>query len=55
MGGLISSAILTLIFLPTVSNGMEGVAGWLRGIWRASAPRSEVVTGEATGVTATAS
>jgi len=39
MGGLISASILTLIFLPSVSNWMEGVAGWLRRIWRASEGR----------------
>lgn len=36
MGGLMSSAILTLLVLPFVSLGVEGVANWLRGIWRAS-------------------
>ncbi|HEX2164105.1 MAG TPA: efflux RND transporter permease subunit [Thermoanaerobaculia bacterium] len=39
MGGLISASVLTLVFLPTVSNGMEGLAGWLRGVWRASGQR----------------
>jgi hypothetical protein len=39
MGGLISASVLTLIFLPSVSNWMEGVAGWLRRIWRASEGR----------------
>jgi HAE1 family hydrophobic/amphiphilic exporter-1 len=36
MGGLMSSAILTLLVLPYVSIGVEGIANWLRGIWRAS-------------------
>jgi len=37
MGGLMSSAILTLLVLPYISIGVEGIANWLRGIWRASA------------------
>jgi len=36
MGGLISSSILTLLFLPYVNLGVEGVAGWLKRVWRAS-------------------
>jgi len=38
MGGLISSTVLTLIVLPYINVGMEGLAGWMRGIWTASAP-----------------
>jgi HAE1 family hydrophobic/amphiphilic exporter-1 len=34
MGGLASSAVLTLLALPYISLGMEGVADWLRRIWR---------------------
>jgi hydrophobic/amphiphilic exporter-1 (mainly G- bacteria), HAE1 family len=44
MGGLISASVLTLIFLPSVSNWMEGVAGWLRSIWRASEGRGRVAS-----------
>jgi HAE1 family hydrophobic/amphiphilic exporter-1 len=43
MGGLMSSAVLTLVALPYVSIGMEGLAGWLKGLWR----RSRVATGPA--------
>ncbi|NJL29582.1 MAG: efflux RND transporter permease subunit, partial [Thermoanaerobaculia bacterium] len=39
MGGLLSSAILTLLVLPYVNLGVEGVALWLRGLWGRSAPR----------------
>jgi len=38
MGGLISSALLTLVALPLVSMGVEGVANWLRGIAAVSRP-----------------
>jgi HAE1 family hydrophobic/amphiphilic exporter-1 len=43
MGGLMSSAVLTLVALPYVSIGIEGLAGWLKGLWR----RSSVGTGPA--------
>lgn len=33
MGGLMTSAVLTLLALPLVSLGCEFVARWLRGIW----------------------
>ncbi len=32
MGGLVSSAALTLLALPLVAVGVEGVAGWLRAV-----------------------
>ncbi len=37
MGGLISSAVFTLLVLPYLTLGMEGIAGWLRRVWRRSA------------------
>ena len=39
MGGLISSAVFTLLVLPFLTLGVEGVAHWLRSIWSASTPR----------------
>jgi len=42
MGGLISSAIFTLLVLPYLTLGVEGVGNWLRRIWRRSAPRPRV-------------
>lgn len=39
MGGLMSSAVLTLLVLPWVDLGVEGVARWARGLWRGSAPK----------------
>lgn len=38
MGGLLSSTVLTLLVLPYVNLGVEGVAVWLRGLWARSAP-----------------
>jgi hypothetical protein len=38
MGGLVSSAFLTLIALPTIDLTVEAFAGWLRTIWQRSAP-----------------
>jgi HAE1 family hydrophobic/amphiphilic exporter-1 len=38
MGGLISSAVFTLLVLPYLTLGVEGVAHWLRRVWGASAP-----------------
>lgn len=37
MGGLISSALLTLLGLPLVTMGVEAIARGLRAVWRASA------------------
>jgi HAE1 family hydrophobic/amphiphilic exporter-1 len=37
MGGLISSAVLTLIALPLISIGIEFLASWFKGLWRRSA------------------
>jgi HAE1 family hydrophobic/amphiphilic exporter-1 len=39
MGGLISSTVLTLIVLPYITLGVEGVANWARNLWTGSAPR----------------
>jgi HAE1 family hydrophobic/amphiphilic exporter-1 len=37
MGGLMSSAVLTLIALPLISIGFEFRSGWMKGLWRRSA------------------
>ncbi len=37
MGGLMSSAVLTLLALPYINLGVEGVAKWLKRLWRESA------------------
>jgi len=39
MGGLMSSVVLTLVVLPYISLGVEGVARWSRRVWGSSAPR----------------
>ena len=39
MGGLLSSAVLTLLVLPYISVGVENVAVWARRLWRASGQR----------------
>ena len=39
MGGLISSVVLTLVVLPYISLGIEGVARWTRRLWHLSQPR----------------
>jgi HAE1 family hydrophobic/amphiphilic exporter-1 len=36
MGGLMSSAVLTLLVLPYITLGTEGVANWLQRIWKGS-------------------
>ncbi len=36
MGGLISSTFLTLLVLPYVNLGVEGVAAWAKRVWRGS-------------------
>ena len=45
MGGLISSAVMTLLVLPYVSVGVENVAEWARRLWQVSGqPRGEPTT-----------
>ena len=39
IGGLISSAAMTLIVLPFVNLGVEGIANWCKRLWRESAGR----------------
>ena len=41
MGGLISSALVTLLVLPYVSVGVESVGNWFKRLWRVSSPKSE--------------
>ena len=43
MGGLISSALLTLVMLPLVNLGVEGVARWAKSIWAVSGGRRKPV------------
>ena len=43
MGGLISSAIFTLLALPSLTLAMEGIAAWFRRIWRESRPKRVTV------------
>lgn len=38
MGGLVSSTLLTLIVLPYINDGVEGLSLWARRAWRASDP-----------------
>ena len=38
MGGLMSSVVLTLVVLPYVMLGVEGIASWTRRVWRGSSP-----------------
>ncbi|HKY32446.1 MAG TPA: efflux RND transporter permease subunit [Candidatus Polarisedimenticolia bacterium] len=38
MGGLISSTVLTLLVLPYITIGVEGLAAWMRNLWRSSNP-----------------
>lgn len=38
MGGLLSSTVITLIVLPLVTLGVEGVAAWAKGLWTGSRP-----------------
>ena len=40
MGGLMSSAVLTLVVLPYVNLGMEGVGRWLSRLWSVSEPKT---------------
>jgi HAE1 family hydrophobic/amphiphilic exporter-1 len=39
MGGLISSVALTLLVLPYISLGTEGLSNWLRRVWQGSRNR----------------
>jgi HAE1 family hydrophobic/amphiphilic exporter-1 len=39
MGGLVSSALLTLVALPTIDVTVEGFADWMRRLWHESTPR----------------
>jgi HAE1 family hydrophobic/amphiphilic exporter-1 len=50
MGGLMSSVVLTLLVLPYITLGTEGVANWLRRVWQGTQtpklqPREPVVVG----------
>lgn len=38
MGGLVSSAVFTLIVLPYISILVEAIGNWLAGLWRGSRP-----------------
>jgi HAE1 family hydrophobic/amphiphilic exporter-1 len=49
MGGLMSSAVLTLVVLPYVMIGVEGVANWAKRVWRGSAKRSAPPTSKSQG------
>ena len=42
MGGLLSSVVLTLVVLPYISLGIEGIANWTRRLWRLSRPRAKL-------------
>jgi hypothetical protein len=44
MGGLMSSVILTLVVLPYISLGIEGIANWSKRLWRLSGPRLKLQT-----------
>jgi HAE1 family hydrophobic/amphiphilic exporter-1 len=48
IGGLLSSTVLTLIILPYIDVGVEGVAGWLRRVWTSSRPRDRAEPSETT-------
>jgi HAE1 family hydrophobic/amphiphilic exporter-1 len=52
MGGLASSAIMTLIALPLLSLAVEAVGEWLKGLWRASAAGSALPSEPTTVVVA---
>ncbi|MGH9866643.1 MAG: efflux RND transporter permease subunit [Candidatus Polarisedimenticolia bacterium] len=41
MGGIIASTILTLLVLPIIMIGVEGVAAWASRLWRLSTPKSK--------------
>ena len=42
MGGLLSSTFLTLVVLPYIDLGVEGLAKWFRRLWATSGPQPEV-------------
>jgi HAE1 family hydrophobic/amphiphilic exporter-1 len=42
MGGLLSSALFTLLGLPLITVGVEAAARWARRVWAATSPRSPV-------------
>ncbi|MCD4747992.1 MAG: efflux RND transporter permease subunit [Thermoanaerobaculales bacterium] len=46
MGGLMSSVVLTLLVLPYITLGTEGVANWCRRVWQGSAPKAVQPMGE---------
>ena len=46
MGGLMSSAVLTLLVLPYISLGVEAVANWLRRLWSHSSPNEVPATSQ---------
>jgi HAE1 family hydrophobic/amphiphilic exporter-1 len=48
IGGLLSSTVLTLVILPYIDVGVEGVASWLRRVWSSSRPRGRAEPSETT-------
>lgn len=53
MGGLLSSAVFTLLVLPYVNLGVEGVARWFRGLWAASGQDARTVSRTPSGAAPT--
>jgi HAE1 family hydrophobic/amphiphilic exporter-1 len=51
MGGLMSSAFFTLLVLPYLTIGIEGLAHWMQRIWQRSAPRPRAALQPAGAVT----
>jgi len=43
MGGLISSSLLTLVMLPLINLGVEGIARWFKRIWAESGGKRKAV------------
>jgi HAE1 family hydrophobic/amphiphilic exporter-1 len=39
MGGLMSSVVLTLLVLPYITLGTEGVSNWIKRVWRRARPQ----------------
>ena len=60
IGGLISSAVFTLLVLPYLTLGVEGIANWFKSIWAGSgsfkgdAPAAHPKTGGAVATPAPA-